>query len=165
MQNANGFGLMGGTFQLGKPGLVAGTTTTHTITTAFTYVINGKSYSKGAGSNTATPTVDVVTGAAFKGLVANQACLFVFCLNAAGTISVAQGAIVDNREIGAVGGSVGAPIPNLPDTLCPIATLLAQAGPTTVGTWLFGTNNLSGVTGLTYTFQDVFSLPVQPVTV
>lgn len=163
MQNASGFALMGGNFNLGKPGLTAGTTTTYTIATAFTYTLGGKSFSKGSGSNAASPTTDAVTGAAFRAVAANQACVFVFCVDSGGTVKVVQGGIVDNREISASGGSVGAPIPNLPDTLCPFGYLLLQAGPT-ASNWTFGSSNTSGATGITYTWQDVMSLPTQPIT-
>jgi hypothetical protein len=37
-----------------------------------------------------------------------------------------------------------------------------KAGSTLSGTWTFGTNNLSGVTGMTYTFVSVSTLPDRP---
>lgn len=163
MQNASGHQVLGGNLNFGKPGLTAGTTTTYTIATAFVYTILGVNYSKAAASNAASPTTDLNTGAAFRALSANQACLFAFCVNAAGTVSVAQGPIVDNREMG-TNGTVGCACPPLPDTVACFGYLLAQADSTLVGTWTFGTNNLSSVTGMTYTFRDTFSAPTQPVT-
>lgn len=152
----------GGNVTFGKAGLVAGTTTTYTIATAFPFAIAGRLFTGAAASNAATPTLDALTGLAFKGLVLNQACIFAFFMNASSVVSVAQGPIVSNLDL--TGGLAAAQFPQASDALTPFGYLLAQAGPTTVGTWLFGTNNLSGVTGLTYSFRDVMDYPAQPIT-
>jgi hypothetical protein len=75
-------------------------------------------------------------------------------LDAAGNVKAVPG-----RRAGA--GRVGqlhrlAPqMPGDPRHLCPIGYIVLKAGSTLVGTWTFGTNNLSGVTGMTYTFVDL----------
>lgn len=161
MHNANS-GLFGGNIQLGKPGLAAGTTTTYTIGAAFNYAIAGQAYNKGTASNAASPTTDAVTGAAFRALLPDQACVFVFCVNAAGTVSVAQGPIVTLSAV--TGGLSAVHFPSLPDGLTAFGYLYAQAGTTLSGSWTFGSSNLSGVTGMTYTFRDLVLLPAQPIT-
>ena len=131
MHNATS-GLFGGNIQLGKPGLAAGTTTTYTIGAAFNYAIAGQAYNKGTASNAASPTTDAITGAAFRALVADQACVFVFCVNAAGTVSVYAGPIVDWTDTTA--NSTVCPLPAIPSTVAPFAAHTVQAGSTTSGT-------------------------------
>jgi len=155
-------GLLGGNITLGKATLAAGTTTTISTTGTLPYAVQGQVYARAALTNSATPTVDIVTGAAFKPLVADQACVFVFALDAAGTTRVAQGPIVKLSDV--VGKLAAVSFPGLDDTLTPFGYLYAQGGSTLVGTWTFGTNNLSGVTGMTYTFRDLCLLPAQPIT-
>lgn len=154
--------LAGGNFALGKAGLAAGTTTTYSVANQTDYAIGGVAFRKAVATNAASPTLDGNTGLAFKPLVLNQACVFVFALDAAGNVTVAQGPIVDNSAV--LGGSAACQFPGIADGKTAIGYLLAQAGPTAVGTWLFGTNNLSSVTGLTFTFRDVIALPPQPIT-
>lgn len=152
----------GGNITLSKSGLAAGTTTTYSIATAFTYAIKGQLYSKGTVTNAATPVTDVNTGVAFKPLSANLACVFAFTVDAAGVVGVAQGPIVSNLDL--TGGAGAAQFPATADSVVPFAYLLAQAGPTAVGTWTFGVNNLSAVTGMTYSFRDILATPAQPIT-
>lgn len=154
-------GLAAGHVVLGKAALAAGTTTTHTVG-QFDYAIDGVIYRKAAAANAATPTTDALTGAAFKPLSADQACAFVFGINAAGAVAVAQSKIVKNSELGA-GGTAAIELPALPDSHVAFGYLLARADTTLVGTWTFGTNNLSGVTGMTYTFRDVIAPPSQAI--
>lgn len=152
----------GGNLVLGKAGLAAGTTTTFTVATTFTYAIKGQLYSQASGSNAASPVLDANTGVAFKPLNTNQACVFAFLVDGTGTVRVAQGPIVSNLDL--TGGIGAAQFPAYPDAYTPFGYLLAQAGPTAVGTWTFGVNNLSGVTGMTYAFRDILTAPAQPIT-
>jgi hypothetical protein len=46
--------------------------------------------------------------------------------------------------------------------MCPIGYIVLKAGSTLSGTFTFGSSNLSGVTGMTYTFVDVIGLPDRP---
>lgn len=152
----------GGNMSFGKAGLAAGTTTTSTVANQTDYMIGGQSYRKAIAANGATPTVDISTGAAFRPLVAGQCAIFLYGLDAAGALRVAQG---PTSVLGDVTGGLSAVhFPSLPDSLAPIGYLYAQAGSTLVGSWLFGTNNLSGVTGMTYTFRDVNEVPAAPIT-
>ena len=171
------------TMCLSKNVLQAGTTTTvTTVPTGATsqvtvYVIKGKIYNKAALTNVATPTVDFSTGTAFKPIpIPNTApntalgygCVFTVGLNAAGTLKVVQGTIealdVSGNFINAPQfGGVGVAGPNSGNSdFCPIGYIIVQLGATAVATWTFGTNNLSSVTGVTYTFVDVCTLPDRP---
>lgn len=150
-----------------KAGLAAGTTTTYSTTATVIYGIRSKAFSKTAVTNGATPVVDVTDGLAFTPLafpasasVGGQGSVFVFAFNAAGTLGVAQGTV---EQLDVTGAFVIAPqFPVIPDTYCPFGYLVVKLGPTAVANWLFGTNNLSAVTGVTYTFVDCFTIPDRP---
>ena len=143
-----------------KAGLAAGTTTTYSTTGATVYAIKGKAYSKAAATNAATPTTDHTTGTAFVPVAANQGSVFVFSYDASGSVRVSQGQV---RSLDDAGNFIHSPqFPAIPDTDCPFGYLIVKAGATAVGNWVFGTNNLSGVTGLTYSFVDVMTLPDRP---
>ena len=89
-QNINGM-----TVNQVNAGFVLGTTSTYT-TTATTVAVIGGLFGTGlaAQTNTASPTTDATTGAAFVPLTANQATVLVWGVNAAGAIKLAQGGIV-----------------------------------------------------------------------
>ena len=87
MQNARQLaGLTMGTI---KSGLVKGTGSSYTTTVTTAGMINGK-YVTGltAQTNTATPTTDAATGAAFNALSTNKATVLVIGQKAAGTIQM-----------------------------------------------------------------------------
>lgn len=159
--NATG-GLAGGNMSLGKATLAAGTTTTHSTTGTLTYQIAGQIYQRTALTNAATPTVDYNTGRAFVPLRADEACIFVFGFDAAGNTRVMQGPVVKLSDV--VGKLSAVHFPIVPDDVAPAGYLYAQAGSTLVGTWTMGVNNLSGVTGMTYTFRDLSVAPAVPIT-
>ena len=150
------------TMTLMKAVLAAGTTTTYTTTGTTQFSIKGKAYSKAAVTNAATPTTDITTGAAFVAQAIGTGCVYVIGYDSGGTVRVAQGTSV---TLDASGSFVTLPnFPGIPDTVCPFGYILVQLAPTTaatpaVATWTFGTNNLSSVTGVTYTFVDVNTLP------
>lgn len=152
--------LNGTTFATGKAGLAAGTTTTSTVANQTDFCIDGKAFRKATASNAATPTLDAVTGLAFPSITANQGTVVVYGLDASGAIKCSQGTIEPLDVQGAFTKQ-----PNFPTTIgtvCPIGYLVLKGGAGLVGTFTFGTNNLSGVTGMTYTFTDVMVLPSRP---
>ena len=148
---------------LSKVTLAAGTTSTLSTTGTTVYAIRGKAYSKAALTNQVTPTTDAATGSAFTGVVANKGCVFLVGFNAAGTLKCVQGTITD---LDTGGNFVVAPnFPaGVPADFCPIGYIVIKAGSTANATtgWIFGTSNMSSVTGITYTFQDVIGLPDRP---
>lgn len=116
-----------------KTGLTKGTTSTYTTTVTSAGMINGK-YVTGlsAQTNTATPTTDAVTGAAFVALTDNQATVLVIGQKADSTIQMAQGSIVPT-EVGVTttaGAFINAPqFPILPDDFMPYGYLLVRTAP------------------------------------
>lgn len=147
--------------------LVLGTTSTYTTTVTTTVSINGKfGTTLGAQTNTATPTTDASTLAAFVPLTANQATVIVFGVTAAGAIAMMQGSIVPT-EIGVTttaGAFINAPqFPAIPETVCPIAYCLVRTSPTgsafTAGTTSW---TASGITSSTAV--NISQLPNRPQT-
>jgi hypothetical protein len=148
------------TFCLSKVALAAGTTTTISTTGTTTYSVRGKAATKAAITNGATPVLDAATGLAFPPIVANQGTVVVIGLDASGAIKASQGSI---QALDVSGNFIIAPqLPTVPDTMCPIGYIVLKGGSTLVSTWTFGTNNLSAVTGMTYTFVDLITLPDRP---
>ena len=141
----------------GKAGLTAGTTTTYTIANTIAFAIKSKLYSKASGSNSATPTTDKNTGAAFVAIQPNNGAVFVWLLDASGNVSVAQG---QTQALDAGGAFVELPnFPPIPDTTTPFAYLTVLAG-ATASAWTLGSSNLAGPpTGITLNFQDIATLP------
>lgn len=151
----------GGTMCVSKVTLAAGTTTTISNTGTTTFCIKGKAYAKAAMTNAATPTTDAATGAAFRAIVLNQGTIVVVGLDSGGNVKAAQGGI---EALDVSGNFVKAPqLPSLPDTMCPIGYVVLKGGATLASTFTFGTNNLSGVTGMTYTFGDLMQMPPRPI--
>ena len=149
------------TLCLSKATLAAGTTSTISTTGTTVFCIKGKAYSKAAITNGATPTTDADTALAFLPVAANQGTIIVIGLDASGNIKACQGS-VEALDVG--GNFIILPkTPGIPDTMCPIGYITVLAGSTAVGNWVFGTNNLSSVTGLTYNFQDLIMMPFRPV--
>lgn len=145
----------------GLTGLSGAASTYSTSATTLQFSVNGKMFTKAQVSGGASPTTDANTAAAMT-LVANQAAVFVWGLNAAGTVIVAKGPTVAWTDTTA--GSTVLPFPPLPDTFTPIAYHNVQAGAATVGTWTFGSSNWNA-TGITLpVVVNVCDLPPSPAT-
>ena len=114
-------------------GVAKGTTSTYSTTAISAGMINSKWVTPLAvQTNTATPTVDAVTGLAFVPVPINNATVLVFGQNAAGVIQMAQGTI-DPTQIGVgavAGGFLRAPqFPTLPDNFMTLAYMLVRVAP------------------------------------
>jgi hypothetical protein len=143
-------------------GAAVGTTTTLTIANDVQFCIKGKGYKKSAVSNTATPTTDYATGAAFDAIAVNKAGVFVLCLNSSGALKVVQGSIVDYNDDGTF-ATVAPQFPVIPDDVCPFAYELVKVI-STGSSWTFGSSNQASQTGITKVLVDVFTLPSRPQT-
>ena len=145
--------------------LVAGTTSTYTTTVTTAGVINGKFVTTlGAQTNTASPTTDATTGAAFVALGVNKTCALVFGQNAAGAIKLAQGPIIDTYTgvTTTVGAFKEAPqFPPLPDDFMPLAYALVRTAPD-ASAWTPGTSNWTASGVSVTTFKNVSTLPDRP---
>lgn len=144
---------------------VLGTTNSYTTTVTTECVINGKfGTTLAAQTNTASPTTDAQTGAAFVAMPINKATVLVWGVNLAGAIKLVQGSVEDT--VPGVTTTVGAFIklpqfPNLPDDFCPIAYGLVRTAPS-ASAWTAGTSNWTA-TGVTCsTFQNISALPDRP---
>lgn len=132
-------------------GLTKGTTSTYTTTAASETSIDGKtSTALAVQTNTATPTTDARTSAAFVAQTDNKVAVYVFGVTAAGAIAVCQGPIIDT-EVGS-GATAGALLlrpqfPVLPDNFCPIGYLFVRTAPSS-SDWTFGSSNWTA-TGVT----------------
>lgn len=156
--------MRGLTVNLVNAGLAAGSTSTYTTTANTVATINGIfATALAAASNTATPTTDVNTGAAFVAVAAEYGCVFVFGVNAAGAIKVAQG----SREqlyggVTTTPGSFEKPpqFPTLPDDFVAIGYVVVKLGPS-ASSWTFGSSSWTA-SGVTTSFKNVSCLPDRP---
>jgi len=146
-------------------GFVAGTTSTYTTTATTSAAIDGR-FATGltAQTNTASPTLDAVTGLAFPKLTDNQCTVLVWGTNAAGVIKLAQGSI-ENTEVGVTttaGAFLNLPqFPILPDDFCPMAYNLVRTAPSAAD-FTTGTSSWTA-TGITAsTFRNISTLPRRP---
>ena len=151
-----------GTMSFTKTVAVAGTTSTVTTSNATDFIINGKFGTQLAAlTNQATPTTDLLTGAAFPALAANEGCAIVLGTTIAGgtTVKAVQGGIesLDSTS----GEFVIAPsFGSIPKEMCPFAYIIIQNG-STGSAWTFGTTSF-GATGITDTFVDIGQMPDRP---
>ena len=150
-----------------KSGLVKGTGSSYTTTVTTAGMINGKYVTTlGAQTNTATPTVDASTGAAFVPLTDNKATVLVMGQTAAGAIAMCQGSIEDT-EVGVTttaGAFMKAPqFPTLPEDFMVLGYCLVRTAPSAVD-WLPGTGEWAA-TGVTASqFVQCGVLPNRPQT-
>lgn len=171
------------TMNFSKATLAAGTTTTISTTGTTTFAIRGKFYTKTAITNGATPTTDYATGLAFVPIpiplsspnlpgvpngAAGYGCVYTVGFDSSGNVKVIQGTIaaldgsgnfITAPQFGGLGPAGSGSTNN---NFCPIGYIIVKLGSTAVATWTFGTNNLSSVTGVTYTFVDIATLPDRP---
>lgn len=156
----------GVTMNLVNAAMIAGTTSTYTTTAATSCVINGKfATSLGVQTNTATPTTDATTGAAFIALTPNQCCVLVLGTNAAGAIQMSQGPIIATLTgvTTTVGGFLVEPqFPPLPNDFCPVAYTIVRTAPS-ASNWTPGTSSWTASGVSASTFQNVAQLPSRTV--
>lgn len=160
----------GATLCLAAAGLAEGTNA-NTIKTVnnITYTIDGRFYALNATDNIAIsftgPTVyQAPTGVGsinggFTGGVNGSTRLYLICVNAAGTVSIVPGQIVDNAELAA--GRVALMFPDAPRGTCPIGAM--RIALTAGTTYVPGSVDL-GATGVTDTFIDLMDVPANPLT-
>lgn len=125
---------------------------------AIGYCINGKAYTKATISGGTTPTTDAITGATHVSLAANQGCVFVLGLDAAGAIKAVQGTV---QALDSGGNFIArSEFPLVPDTIAAFCYIVCKNG-STGSAWAFGTSNWNA-TGMTATPVSVMMLPSRP---
>ena len=138
-----------------------GAETVYDTTAAIVYTVDGKLYSKSAVTDGATPTTDGNTGDSFVAVGPDQISVFVWALNAAGTVSLYQGDVLDVDGDTDV-AEVYPQFPSLPNTVTPFAyTVYQTTGASAAAGLRPGTDNWNA-TGLTATHVNVSSLPLRP---
>lgn len=153
------------TLNFASAAMVAGTTSTYTTTVTTNCCINGKfATTLGAQTNTASPTTDATTGAAFVPLQPNQTCALVFGQNLAGAIRLCQGPIIPT--LAGVTTTVGALInepqfPALPNDFVALAYTIVRTAPSAAA-WTPGTSSWTASGVSASTFQNVAALPARP---
>lgn len=153
------------TFNHANAGLAAGTTSTTTTTANTVCSIGGKfATAYAAASNAASQTTDINTGSAFPSIAVNYGSVFVFGVNAAGSLKVAKG--TDAPLVGGVTTTPGSFVndvpqfPILPDDFCPIGYVVVKLGPS-ASAWTFGSSNWTA-TAVTTSFVNCSTLPDRP---
>lgn len=152
LQNASAGNLCLSNYTL--TGLTGAATTFTSVAVPFS--IRGQAFTRAVNTGAAAPTTDAVTGAATT-LVANQARVFCFGANAAGTNQVIAGPVSAWTDTTALSTEVR--MPSLPDTFCLFATVVIKAGSTTVGTWTFGVSNWNATGIVVDAVANRFSAP------
>jgi hypothetical protein len=153
------------TFNHVNAGLVAGTTSTYTTTATTVCSIKGK-FATGltAQTNTASPTTDANTSAAFTALQPNECCALVWGVNESGAIKLMQGPIVPTypgvtTTVGAFRDLPQFPVP--PDDVCPIAYMIVRTAPSAAA-WTAGTSSWTASGVSVTTAKNVATLPDRP---
>lgn len=138
-----------------------GAETVYDTASTIVYRVDGKLYSKTAVTDGATPTTDGNTGAAFTAVGPDEVSVFVWALNASGTVSLYQGGVedVDGESDDA---EIYPQFPGLPSDVCPFAYTIYQTDGTSAAAGLRpGTDNWNA-TGLTATHVNISVLPNRP---
>ena len=141
----------GGTFCLSKAGLAINATTKTNIGIAapngagVDYCIGGALYHK-------ADTASIALGAQ-PTQAADTTCLYLVCLDAAGTVSVVKGKDVVN-------GSGVIYYPDVPAGKCAIGVIKVK---TTAAVTFTGGTTAFDATGVTATFTDLFAVPTAPL--
>ena len=138
-----------------------GAETVYDTTVTIAYTVDGKLKTKTAVTDGATPTTDGNTGATFDVVLPDKVSVFVWGLNASGTVSVYQGSIesVDGDTDVA---KIYPQFPSIPDTVTPFAyTIFQTTGASSASGLGFGVANWNA-TGLTATHVNISTLPSRP---
>jgi hypothetical protein len=159
------FASFGLTCNFASAAMIAGTTSTYTTTVTTNCCVNGKfATTIAAQTNTATPTTDATTGAAFVAMQPNQACAIVLGQTVGGVIKMSQGPIIP-CSVGVtttVGALINDPqFPALPADFVALAYTVVRTAPSAAA-WTPGTSSWTASGVSASTFQNVSQLPSRP---
>ncbi len=143
----------GGTMCLGYAGLKVGTTESGVATAAaISYSINGELYTKAI---TATAAIT-----AAKAQAEETTCLYLVCLNAAGTLSTVKGKEVATKDLTAKADVLRWPVPK--EATCPIGYV--KVAVTGTGVTFTAGSTLLSASGVTATYGNLMCIPTAPLT-
>ena len=152
MDNLNHL-VRGGNLCLGKAGLTVGTTSTKIkIATAIGYAINGVLYAKAITDNIALTAADAQA--------VSTSCLYLVCIDAAGTVSTVKGTEVLTADITSGKAVLTWPQPSSNDV---VAIGAVRVDTSASVTFIAGTTALDAA-GITDTYYDLFAIPALPLT-
>ena len=160
----------GATFTITSGVLAAGTTAgTVKTTAAAAYALDGVHYSKAITDNISiaytgpevyqAPTGVGASNGSFTGGVGGATRLYLLCFNAAGTVSVTPGRIVNSADLAA--GRVGLDFPDAPYNQCPFGAVRIAVTANT--SFIPGTTALNAA-GVTTTYLNLAGVPATPLT-
>ena len=160
----------GATLALASGALAAGTTAgTVKTTVAIPYTLDGQFYSKAITDNIAiaytgpevyqAPTGVGSVNGAFTGGIGGATRLYLLCFNAAGTVSVTPGKIVNSAELAA--GRVSLDFPDAPFNQCPFGAVRIALTANT--SFIPGTTALNAA-GVTASYLNLATVPANPLT-
>ncbi len=135
--------------------------TTFTTANAMELYNRGKYNTVSAQTNTASPTVDGVTGLAFLPVLRDQVCVLLFCVDDADAFTVSQGGIKD------VDGDTDVALitpqfPAIPDDAVPFAYVVFQTDGTSLVAGETPESSNWNAAGLTSTVVNISTLPDRP---
>lgn len=139
-----------------------GAETVYDTTIIIHYSIDGVIYRKAAVTDGTTPTTDLITGAAFVDLDADETCYFLWQLNKDGTVGVSQGPIVAGDPDQNIPLKEYPAIPAVKDGYVPFALQRVHVDGTG-SAWTFGTDNWNA-TGVYDIIENLATLPSRPMT-
>ena len=134
---------------------ISGAATTYSYS-EFIVSLRGKMTTVAADSAQATPTTDIITGAAYVSLAASQGCVFLWLTKPDGTLAVAQGPVKALKADNLFQWDASM-FPGIPDGYVPFAYVVVKNG-STGSAWVFGTGNWNA-TGIVVAVQNLCTLP------
>lgn len=160
----------GATMALASGALAAGTTAgTVKTTVAVPYVLDGQFYSKAITDNISiaytgpsvyqAPTGVSSINGSFTGQVGGATRLYLLCFDAAGSVSVTPGKIVNSADLAA--GRVSLEFPDAPYNQCVFGAVRVQCNAGV--TFVPGTTALNAA-GVTASYLNLATVPANPLT-
>lgn len=145
----NAITLAGLTLSMGDQALIAGTTTTLTLSTAKDYYIAGKAYTQATTTNVQPSLLDLNTGVTLEGIPAGYGAALIIgtTSSASTTLRVIQGPLTEleaNTAAYTPGAfKVNPQFPSMPDDFCPFGwvTVRVATDYTSGASYIFGSSN------------------------
>lgn len=137
------------TLSMGDQALIAGTTTTLTLSTAKDYYVDGKAYTQATTTNVQPNTTDLNTGATLEGIPAGFGAAIVIgtTSSASTTLRMVQGPLseleADTAAYTPGAFKVNPQFPPIPNDFCPFGWVIVKVATdyTSGASYVFGSSN------------------------